>query len=129
MIRFIAATALLFVMACKGDETVAKYGARGKIWQLVELDNQTYQARAQIEFGKDGQVTGHAPCNRFSTTQTAPYPWFKLGPLAATKMACRDLVSETAFFKALAEMSLSEVSATTLILSNDAGRVMVFKAQ
>ena len=129
MIRFLAACALLLGTACVGDESVAKYGASGKVWRLVEVDGHAFPARATMELDKSGWIKGQAPCNRFSAQQKAPYPWFEAGPAMATKMACPDLASESAFFEALNEMSLSEVSGDTLVLSNDAGRTMVFKAQ
>ena len=129
MIRLLAVSALLFASACVGDETLAKYGAAGKVWALTEIDGAAFSARATMAFEKKGWVKGQAPCNRYSLKQSAPYPWFKVGPVKATKMACADLESENQFFLGLGEMSLSEVSATTLILSNDAGRTMVFKAE
>jgi len=49
--------------------------------------------------------------------------------IGATKMACPDLAAENLFFAALAEMTLSEVLGDTLLLSNDKGREMVFKAE
>ena len=129
MIRSFAIFGLLLGSACAEDESLAKYGAAGKVWTLSEIDSAPFAARATMEFGEDGEVSGQAPCNRYSTKQTEPYPWFKVGPTMSTKMACPDLELESAFFQALGEKSLSEVSETTLILSNDAGRTMVFKAE
>lgn len=111
-----------------GDESVAKYGGAGKVWTLSEIDGAAFGARATLEFGETGAITGQAPCNRYSTKQSAPYPWFKIGATVVTKMACVDLKNESAFFAALSNMSLSEVSGETLVLSNDAGRTMVFLA-
>ncbi|MGB7316546.1 MAG: META domain-containing protein [Planktotalea sp.] len=129
MIRFLAPCALLLATACVGDESVAKYGAADKVWTLTEIDGTAFATRATLEFGKDGQVSGQAPCNRYSAKQSAPYPWFKLGPVLSTKMACAALESERTFFSALEAMTLSEVSQNTLILSNDQGRAMVFKSE
>ncbi|WP_293448343.1 META domain-containing protein [Planktotalea sp.] len=129
MIRILALFSLMFATACIGDETVAKYGAAGKVWTLVGIDGEAFTARATMEFGQDGAVSGQAPCNRFFTKQTQPYPWFKTSAIGSTKMACADLKSEAAFFEALGDMSLSEVSKTTLLLANDAGRTMTFKAE
>lgn len=125
--RLLAALPLLLASACLGDESVARYGAAGKVWVLEELDNAPFTARATLEFNGQEEVNGRAPCNGFGARQTAPYPWFKLGPIRATKRACPDLKAEGVFFKALGEMSLAEVSGDVLILSNDAGRSMVFK--
>lgn len=129
MIRLIAACALLFGTACVGDESLAKYGASGKVWSLSEIDGAAFGALATMEFDDAGWIKGQAPCNRYSVQQKAPYPWFEVGPTMATKMACPDLAAENAFFTALSAMTLSEVGNTTLILSNDAGRTMVFKSE
>ena len=129
MIRLIAACALLFGTACVGDESLAKYGASGKVWSLSEIDGAAFGALATMEFDEAGWIKGQAPCNRYSVQQKAPYPWFEVGPTMATKMACPDLAAENAFFTALSAMTLSEVGNTTLILSNDAGRTMVFKSE
>jgi len=127
--RLLALCALLFGTACVGDESLAKYGASGKVWALTEIDGERFLAPATMEFDNAGWIKGQAPCNRFSVQQKAPYPWFEVGPTMATKMACPELAAETAFFKALTEMTLSEVGNEVLILSNDAGRTMVFKSR
>ena len=129
MIRLIAAFALLLGTACAGDESLAKYGASGKVWVLTEIDGKAFTARATMEFDDAGWIKGQAPCNRYSVKQKAPYPWFEVGPTMVTKMACPDLADENAFFKALTAMTLSEVGNETLILSNDDGATMVFKSK
>ena len=87
MIRLIAACALLFGTACVGDESLAKYGASGKVWSLSEIDGAAFGALATMEFDEAGWIKGQAPCNRYSVQQKAPYPWFEVGPTMATKMA------------------------------------------
>ena len=81
-----------------------------------------------MQFPSKGKIAGKAPCNSYSATMTDPYPWFEIGPIAATRMACPALDAETTFFNALASMSQSEILGGTLILRNDAGAEMVFKA-
>lgn len=116
----------LLLCACRGDETVAAYGAAGDVWQLTEVDGAPVAYTAVIRFGADGTVTGRAPCNSYSARQTAPYPWFELGPIRVTRRACPALRSEAAYLSALRAMTLAETSSDVLILSNDAGRSMVF---
>ena len=98
------------------------------IFRLIALDSAPFTARATIQFAEDGRVTGQAPCNSYFAAQTAPYPAFNVENIGATRMACPDLAAETQFFTALQSMSRSEVLGDTLILRNDAGREMVFKA-
>lgn len=118
--------AFLSLTACRADESLHAYGAGGHIWNLVSIDGAATEMRATLEFPKPGQIAGQAPCNRYSAPQTAPYPWFALGPIAVTRMACPDLNSETLFFQTLEAMTLSEVLDTTLVLSDETGREMVF---
>ena len=118
----------LAVTACQGDETVGGYGAADIVWTLRELDGALFEQTANLTFPEAGRIAGKAPCNSYSGTMTAPYPWFEAGPLASTRMACPDLEAENRFFAALGEMTVSEVSGKTLILSNEDGREMVFTA-
>jgi heat shock protein HslJ len=114
---------------CQGDETVTAYGAGEATWQLVEIDGQPFAALATLSFADEGRLAGQAPCNKYFGEQSAPYPWFTAENIVATRMACSDLAVEATYFTALEEMTLSEVSGEALILSNDAGREMVFTAQ
>lgn len=127
MQRLIALTLLL--AACGPDETVSGYAVDGAIYQLDTIDAVPFPAMATITFGDNGAVSGTAPCNSYSTTQTAPYPWFALSPIASTRRACPDLAAEADFFAALSAMTLSEAGGNILILSNDAGREMVFQVE
>lgn len=129
VMRFLAFSliAVLTLVACKKDETVAGYDGN-KTWHLTELDGAPYDARATLTFGEDGKVTGKAPCNTYFTSQTMPYPWVGFEAIGSTRMACPDLEHEAAFFNALIEMTQAEVSGDVMLLSNDAGREMLFKA-
>jgi heat shock protein HslJ len=121
--------AVLALGACRADETLYSYGAGGQVWHLVSMDGAAVAMTATLEFPKPGQVAGQAPCNRYNATQTAPYPWFDIGPIAATRMACPDLSEEHQFLQALQAMTLSEVLDTTLVLSDETGREMVFSTR
>ena len=107
---------------------MSAYGGAANTWQLVEIDGNAFAARATLDLSEAGRITGRAPCNGYFADQTAPYPWFRAGPIGVTRRACPDLQQENAFLSALPEMTLAEVSGGTLILSNDAGRQMVFRA-
>lgn len=121
---FIAAAMLA---SCEKDETLTAYGAGDFVWQLAEVNGVPYQPTATIDFTTLGTISGQGPCNSYSASQTAPYPWFAPGPIRATRRACPDLEAETAFFGALAKMTLAEVLGPVLILSNDAGDQLVFQ--
>lgn len=127
MLRFIALIILL--VSCGPDETISGYANRKMIYALASIDNAPFTARATIAFAKEGAVNGTGPCNTFQATQSVPYPWFALGPIASTRRACPDLGQEAAYFEALADMRFAEVAGTVLILSNDTGHEMVFQGE
>jgi heat shock protein HslJ len=118
-----------FLNTCAGDESIAGYVDPSAEYHLVEIDGEAINLRATITFSSAGEVVGQAPCNRYFATQTVPYPWFSLYGIGATRMACPDMAAETAFFEVLEDMTLSEASGDTLILSNSDGRQMVFVAR
>lgn len=122
---------LLLLMVAFGctDETISGYADPDTTYRLVEIDGQPFTPRATISFKAEGRAEGSAPCNNWSATQSVPYPWFELGPIAATKRACPDLNAETQFFETLGQMTLAEVQGPTLILTNDDAREMVFEAE
>jgi heat shock protein HslJ len=126
--RLACLLAALGLPACRADETVAGHGAAGKTWTLTELDGQPFAARATLTFPEPGRIAGQAPCNRYFAALEVPYPWFDATEIGATRMACPDLPAETAFLAALGEMTLSEVLGDVLILSNETGRTLLFRA-
>ncbi len=119
----------LLLGGCLKDETISGYAPDGAVFTLQSIDDTPFPASATISFPAQGRVTGQAPCNSYFAMQTVPYPWFNVEAIGASKRACPDLAAEQTYFAALSEMTLSEVSGTTLILSNDAGRKMVFTTQ
>lgn len=124
--RLPALIPLVLAAACRGDETVAAYGAGASLWHLNGIDGAAFAARATLGFPAAGRIAGEAPCNAYSGRMAAPYPWFEATDIAATRRACPDLAAETAFFDALSAMTLAEVAGDTLILSTPEGCEMVF---
>ena len=120
-----ALAVLLVLGACAADETVSGYAGVCSNWALSP--EAGFGDRVTLSLPEPGRVAGQAPCNRYNAVQTAPYPWFELGPIASTRMACPDLQKETAFFAALGSMTISEVSGDVLILSNEAGERLTFQ--
>ena len=121
-------SAVTGLVDCGGDQSVAAFGAADTVWELQALDGDQFPAGTTLSFPETGKLSGDAPCNSYFGDQIAPYPWFKAERLASTKRACPELQQEQKFLQALAEMSLSEVAGNTLILSNDAGRELIFQA-
>ncbi len=127
MIRYALFLPLLLA-ACPKDETISGYADPEATFALQELDGRSFAAQATISFPEEGQVRGTGPCNGYSAEQNVPYPWFQLGPIRATRRACADLAQESDFFSALQAMTLIEVHGGTVILRDEAGREMVFRA-
>ncbi|WP_037311090.1 META domain-containing protein [Ruegeria halocynthiae] len=128
MIRLILTLPLLALFQCDKDESVAAYGASTQVWALQEIDGQSFEASAQLRFAQKGRIEGNAPCNSYSGTLNAPYPWFEVTNLTATRAACAGLEAEGFYFAALMTMTQSEVSGDVLILRNEDGHEMLFKA-
>lgn len=124
----LALAAIGGLVECSGDETVTSYGGAASDWLLIEIDGKPFGARATLNLAAAGKISGQAPCNQYFGEQTAPYPWFSAEKIGATRRACPELDQETRFLSALSEMTLSEVAGDTLILSNEAGSQMVFRA-
>jgi len=120
---------VVLLSACVEDESIAKYADSDAEYQLTELDGTPFTATATISFPEAGKVTGQAPCNRYFADQSEAYPWFNVGAVRTTRMACPDLDTEAEFIAALRAMTLAEVAGETLILSNLDGRQMVFVAR
>ena len=120
---------VLLLTACGPDETISGYAVRDATYRLIDIDGTDFAARATISFGDNGSVTGRGPCNSFHSTQTLPYPWFNLDPIASTRVACPDLAAEQIYFAALADMTLAESFENVLILSNTDDREMVFQVE
>lgn len=129
MFKVFAFIMLAGLSACAADETIARFVDPNAEFHLIELDGRAFDATATIQFSAAGEVVGQTPCNRYFAQQSLPYPWIKIDGIGATRMACPDLPLETAFLLALGKMTLAEAVGTTLILSNDAGRKMVFEAR
>ena len=121
--------AALALTGCRDDETLTAYGAGDMVWHLAEIDGAPFEDRAIITFDASGAVNGEGPCNTFTATQTAPYPWFRVEDLAVTRRACPALSAEAVFLTALQKMTLVEAVSDIMILRNDANREMVFRAR
>lgn len=121
--------ALLALAACGPDETISGFAGTERTWTLVSLDGDPWSERATLTFPEPGQVAGAAPCNRFTASQSAPYPWIEIGPIAATRLACPALEAEDIYLSALGDMAVAEVVGDVLRLTREDGSgEMIFEA-
>ncbi len=118
----------LAAAGCIGDETLRAYGGKGQVWALQEIDETTVSASTTLSFDRRSSVSGVLPCNQLVAQLRSPYPWFELEQLATTRRVCPALAEETTILEALQQMQVVEIKGRVMILSNDAGREMVFTA-
>lgn len=109
------------------DETLRSYGGAGHEWHLRTLNGQAFDATATLTFPSRNRIAGTAPCNRYHSHNTAPYPWIDIGLIAATRRACPDLQAEQAFFQALGAVNVAVIKGSTLTLSDEERPLMVFR--
>lgn len=131
MFRFIALALPLALAACV--ETPVEVPPPGpapvETFGIVSLDGARFPAKATISFPKPGVAAGRAVCNRWSGTQTATPPAFRLRAVTTTEMACNGMALEPVFLRALTEMTRIDRLDNRIILSNGKGRTMVFRRQ
>lgn len=119
----------ILLAACQKDETISGFVDPQKTFKLEQINGKAFSANADISFPAQGTITGASPCNSYSAAQTAPYPWFEIGSMTVTRAICPESGKEEQdFFQALGEMTLIEAVGDVLILQNDSGGEMVFKA-
>ena len=71
----------------------------------VNFQNLFPATKPTIRFGKDGNVTGHAGCNRYTGTYQVDGANVKFGGMAGTKMMCPSLDGENTYLKALSKVN------------------------
>ena len=124
----IALIVTLLLNGCAGDETISAFADRDAVYVLRDIDGTAFTPKATIAFPAKGEAQGAGPCNAWSADQSAVYPWFELGPIAATKTACPDLDAEGVYFAALAAARFVEVQGPVLILTSEDGAELTFNA-
>jgi hypothetical protein len=109
-------TSFAILTACASDETVAGFTGTDRTWKSTGVPGLS------LRFQSGGRVKGSTPCGDFAGEQTAPYPWFDLSVSKTPASPCNVDVLQ------LTTMTQSEVSGDTLLLSNDSGISLEFRA-
>jgi heat shock protein HslJ len=86
-------------------------------WQLAEIVQgdmvALIQSDATVEFGADGSLTGSTGCNNLMSDYAVEGASLKVGPVATTKLACKDgsaQEAEAALLAALEAATAWEIS-------------------
>ncbi len=129
-VRMVSATFLsVLASACTPlPDTVGEAAPSGTVWRLDEVNDAPATYPATLRLLEDGRVIGAAPCGRFQARQEAPLPWVQITGIAPAATRCARAQDQRAFFLALEAMDFAEVSGTNLLLSNDRGQTLYFRA-
>ncbi|WP_323769673.1 META domain-containing protein [Antarctobacter sp.] len=124
--------ATLFALLGLASSAVAQDGmtdvsAKGR-WVLQSIGDAPFTASAELDLSEPGRLSGRGPCNGFSGRLDGVWPEISVGPLRATRRACPELAQEHVYFMALQAVRLAELREGTLVLTDAAGREMVFTA-
>ncbi len=90
----------------------------GTAWRLEDLGGAGVldKVEATLEFTEGGKIAGRGSCNSFSGTAEESGTTIKIGPVAATLMACPEAVmtQEKSYFEALRNAERFTMDGTTL---------------
>ncbi len=120
------AFALFDIAAFGSVPALAADRLAGSEWGMEGKD------KPYIQFGSDGRVSGNSGCNRFTGGyEAAEDGSIKIGPLAATRMACPEpeMAAEAKFLAMLDAVRRFERDGIRLSLSGEDGGVLMELAQ
>lgn len=128
--RWVFYICAILLVACRPDETISGQTNPQNTWVLKTINDHPVNTRITIHFLENRRISGQAPCNRYSGTQTLPLPWFKIERLTITKAACIDVAHtalEHTYLMVLQNMTIAEIADSTLILTNDQNETLVYE--
>ena len=135
-IAVIAAEAALAAGCCK-CRSYQKKNRRpliGTEWQLIQLDGRAVkpeEGKFYVMFlAEENRFAGVGACNRLTGAyKTDGKRTLKIGPLAATMMACPGMDEEDAFTKMLESVTHYDMDGPMLLLLSDGELRAVFQAR
>jgi putative lipoprotein len=113
------------------DSAESAGGLVGTAWRLEDLggDGVLDRVEATLEFPEEGRAAGNGSCNRFFGTVEIERGSISFGPLASTRMACAEPISnqEAKYLEALRGAERFTLDASTLsIYSKGMGKPLRF---
>ena len=121
--------ALLALAGCLRDETVSGYAEPGAVYRLEAVDDRPARTAFALVFPRPGRAEGQGDCLSFTARQTAPYPWFELVDERIRLPDCVHTQEERAVVLLVLAMTIAEFSGDRLLLSDEAGRALLFRAE
>ena len=123
----IVAVAAAFMAGCCNCRSYQKKTRRplaGTEWQLIQLGGKA------VKPDEGNRLTGVGACNRLTGAyKTDGKRTLKIGPLAATMMACPGMDEEDAFTKMLESVTHYDMDGPMLLLLSDGELRAVFQAR
>ncbi len=120
-------TALLAGCAAGSDSSAAQI--TGREWTLVQINGSAAITSAKVTLTlEDGQASGSSGCNSYGGQYTVSGDKLSFKQTVQTMMACVDndiMAQESAYGKALAQVTSYQVSNGQLELKNSAGEVVL----
>ena len=118
---------------CRSYQKKTRRPLVGTEWQLIQLGGETIQPQEgsfTITLSAEkGQISGVGACNRLSGTYRSDEKRsLRIGPLAATRMACPDLKREQAFIEALESATHYDMDGPMLLILSNGELRAVFQA-
>lgn len=95
-------------------------------WALQRIDDAPFTTHAELDLSQAGRVSGSGPCNGFSGRMEGDWLAMSIGPLRSTRRACPELDQEHLYFTALQAVQHGAMRDGDLVLTDTAGREMVF---
>lgn len=119
--------------AWEGCGTLAGGSAVVGTWTFAAIDGESVKpgpkGKPDITFNlKTNQISGSGGCNRYSSTVKVNENQLTIGLIAATKMACDNLDSESKLFQRLTNGTFHfHVNGMMMTMSNSAGEIVLEK--
>lgn len=130
LMRIKVSMAVAIVLTCCSPlpDTVGEAAPASTVWTLTEVNGGEANFGATLRLLNSGRVLGSGPCNAFEAVQAAPLPWVEFTNFTSGSRDCAQAREEEAFLLALQSMDFAEVAGSSLLLSNDAGQSLFFRA-
>ncbi len=128
------ATLMAGCCSCRSYQKKTRRPLVGTEWQLIQLGGETIRPQegcfTVTLAAEKGQISGVGACNRLSGTYKSDEKRsLKIGPLAATRMACPDLKREQAFIEALESATHYDMDGPMLLILSNGELRAVFQAK
>jgi heat shock protein HslJ len=101
-------------------------GLAGSEWRATRIGTETVDVETSIGFKSDGNVAGHAGCNRFTGGFDEQSGRITIGPLAVTRMMCPEPLMrvETALLEVLERAARFVATHLVLVVVDDQERIL-----